>query len=146
VANGKVLLAHGTIPVPARLERYTDQTITDPAVLAGELAAVRADGYATAAGELEDGLVAVATPVLDGTGACIAALSVSGPEFRMRRESLAGTVGVQREAERGSQPFRHRRREDRQASALVRVIAPGRGLRPGSGPSSACSSGIPRSG
>jgi DNA-binding IclR family transcriptional regulator len=89
VANGKVLLAYGTIPVPARLDRYTEQTITDPAVLAAELATVRADGYATAVGELEDGLVAVATPVFDGTGACIAALSVSGPEFRMRRESLA---------------------------------------------------------
>lgn len=89
VANGKVLLAYGAIPVPAGLERYTEHTITDPAALAAELAAVRADGYATAVGELEDGLVAVATPVFDGTGACIAALSVSGPEFRMRRESLA---------------------------------------------------------
>ena len=68
VANGKVLLAYGTIPVPARLERYTEQTITDPAALAAELAAVRADGYATAVGELEDGLVAVATPGLRRDG------------------------------------------------------------------------------
>ncbi len=30
VANGKVLLAHAAIPVPRHLERYTDQTITDP--------------------------------------------------------------------------------------------------------------------
>ncbi|HEY5361646.1 MAG TPA: IclR family transcriptional regulator [Streptosporangiaceae bacterium] len=89
VANGKVLLAHGAIPLPRHLERYTDQTITDPAILAAELAAVRANGYATAVGELEDGLVAVAAPVFDSSGDCIAALSVSGPAFRLRPDSLA---------------------------------------------------------
>jgi DNA-binding IclR family transcriptional regulator len=88
VANGKVLMAHGAIPVPRRLERYTPQTITTRQRLEAELAAVRRNGYATAVAELEDGLVAVASPVLDATGACVAALSVSGPEFRMRPESL----------------------------------------------------------
>jgi DNA-binding IclR family transcriptional regulator len=88
VANGKVLLAYGAIPVPPRLERYTDQTITTHRELERELAAVRRNGYATAVAEFEDGLVAVASPVLDGTGACVAALSVSGPAFRMRPESL----------------------------------------------------------
>jgi DNA-binding IclR family transcriptional regulator len=88
VANGKVLMAHGAIPVPRRLERYTPQTITTRQRLEAELAAVRRNGYATAVAELEDGLVAVASPVLDATGACVAALSVSGPEFRMRPDSL----------------------------------------------------------
>jgi IclR family transcriptional regulator, acetate operon repressor len=88
VANGKVLLAHQAIPVPAELERYTEHTITRHDDLARDLAAVRADGYATAVSELEDGLVAVATPVFDSTGACIAALSVSGPEFRLRPDTL----------------------------------------------------------
>jgi DNA-binding IclR family transcriptional regulator len=82
------LLAYGAIPVPRRLERYTDQTITTHQALDEELAAVRRNGYATAVAELEEGLVAVASPVLDGTGACVAALSVSGPAFRMRPESL----------------------------------------------------------
>jgi IclR family acetate operon transcriptional repressor len=88
VANGKVLLAHGAIPVPRQLERFTDRTITDAAVLRTELEAVRENGYATAVAELEDGLVAVAAPVFDGTGACVAALSVSGPELRLRPELL----------------------------------------------------------
>ena len=88
VANGKVLLAHGAIPVPRQLERYTDQTITDRDALAAELARVRASGYATAVGELEEGLVAVAAPVLDAAGACVAALSVSGPAFRLTPASL----------------------------------------------------------
>ena len=88
VANGKVLLAYGAIPVPRQLERYTDQTITAREALTAELAAVRQNGYATAVAELEDGLVAVAAPVLDAAGTCVAALSVSGPAFRMLPESL----------------------------------------------------------
>ena len=88
VANGKVLLAYGAIPVPRELERYTAHTITKRSALEDVLAAVRRDGYATAVAELEEGLVAVAAPVRDGTGACVAALSISGPAFRMRPESL----------------------------------------------------------
>lgn len=89
VANGKVLLAYAAIPPPRRLERYTERTITDHQVLTAELAGVRESGYATAVGELEDGLVAVAAPVFDAEGSCVAALSVSGPAFRLRPETLA---------------------------------------------------------
>jgi IclR family transcriptional regulator, acetate operon repressor len=88
VANGKVLMAYGAIPVPQRLERYTAQTITSPDALSTELETIRRNGYATAVAELEEGLVAVASPVLDGSGVCVAALSVSGPAFRMPPESL----------------------------------------------------------
>ncbi|MGD0374176.1 MAG: IclR family transcriptional regulator [Streptosporangiaceae bacterium] len=88
VANGKVLLAYGAIPVPRQLERYTDRTITSHDALTAELAAVRRDGYATAAAELEDGLVAVAAPVFDPAGTCVGALSISGPGYRMQPESL----------------------------------------------------------
>jgi DNA-binding IclR family transcriptional regulator len=88
VANGKVLLAYGAIPSPPELERYTAHTITTHEALGAELDAVRRNGYATAVAELEDGLVAVASPVFDPAGACVAAVSVSGPAFRMRPESL----------------------------------------------------------
>jgi DNA-binding IclR family transcriptional regulator len=76
-------------PVMDKLSQQTGETV-NLAVPDGdeELAAVRRNGYATAVAELEEGLVAVASPVLDGTGACVAALSVSGPAFRMRPESL----------------------------------------------------------
>ena len=43
---------------------------------------------AKAVAELEEGLVAVAAPVFDPAGTCVAALSVSGPEFRMRSATL----------------------------------------------------------
>ncbi len=88
VANGKVLLAFGAIPLPASLERYTEHTITTAEALQAELAAVRRDGYATAAAELEEGLTAVAAPVLRPGGSCVAALSISGPAYRMPPEKL----------------------------------------------------------
>jgi len=88
VADGKVLMAYGALAMPERLERYTARTITDHDALKAELEEVRRNGYATAVAELEEGLVAAASPVFGGTGACIAALSVSGPAFRMQPESL----------------------------------------------------------
>jgi IclR family acetate operon transcriptional repressor len=90
VANGKVLLAYGALPLPGTLERYTAQTIITLDGLAAELDQVRKDGYATAVAELEEGLVAVAAPVFDPAGTCVAALSVSGPEFRMLPGTLDG--------------------------------------------------------
>ncbi len=89
VANGKVLLAYRAIEMPRQLDRYTEHTITSPGALQAELAEVRRVGYATATAELEDGLVAVAAPVFDGTGACVAALSISGPSYRMPPERLS---------------------------------------------------------
>ena len=41
-----------------------------------------------AVAELEEGLVAVAAPVFDPAGTCVAALSISGPEFRMLPATL----------------------------------------------------------
>jgi len=88
VANGKVLLAFGAIPMPASLERYTEHTICSVPALEAQLAEIRRDGYAKAAAELEDGLVAVAAPVFGPDGGCVAALSISGPAYRMPPEKL----------------------------------------------------------
>ena len=83
MANGKVLLAFAALPSPARLERYTEHTITTRDALTAELAQIRRDGFATAVAELEDGLVAVAAPVFGPGGGCVAAVSISGPAYRM---------------------------------------------------------------
>jgi IclR family transcriptional regulator, acetate operon repressor len=90
VANGKVLLAYGALPPPRVLERYTAQTLTTTDALAAELARVRRQGFAKAVAELEDGLVAVAAPVFGPGGGCVAALSISGPEYRMKPDMLDG--------------------------------------------------------
>ncbi len=82
-ANGKALLAFGDGGLPEALEPLTPRTIADPALLEQELDEVRRRGYATAVEELELGLHAVAAPVFDSAGNCIAAVSVSGPSYRL---------------------------------------------------------------
>jgi len=88
-ATGKVALAFGAATLPAgRLERFTPNTVTDRSRLAAELERVRVEGFAKAVGEREDDLNAVAAPVRGSDGDVIAALSVSGPAFRMRGVDL----------------------------------------------------------
>src|SRR5579862_5217178 len=82
-SDGKVLLAFGALRLPeGELESLTARTLTDPAALRSELTTVRHRGFAVARGELEDGLYGVAAPVFED-GACVAALCVSGPEYRL---------------------------------------------------------------
>jgi IclR family transcriptional regulator, acetate operon repressor len=92
-SSGKVLLAH--MPEAERqqvlarpLEAVTPRTVTDPAALLRQLDEVRARGYATIRDELEQGLNAVAAPVRQLSGEVVAALSVSGPSFRLRAVDL----------------------------------------------------------
>lgn len=87
-ANGKVLLAFGDDSVPAELPRLTPRTITDLEALRAELERIRRRGYATAVEELEVGLHAVAAPVFDAIGDCVAAVSVSGPSYRLPKARL----------------------------------------------------------
>ena len=92
-SNGKVLLANVGETERARLlahplERETRSTVTDPATLASQLEEIRRRGYATTMEELEEGLNAVAAPIRRADGEVVAALSVSGPAFRMRPVDL----------------------------------------------------------
>jgi DNA-binding IclR family transcriptional regulator len=89
-ADGKVLLAFDGARVdPAGLIKRTKRTIVDPKVLTRELDKVRRRGFAVAEGELEEGLVGVAVPVWEA-GSCIAALCVSGPEYRLDGKAARG--------------------------------------------------------
>ncbi|WP_163795764.1 IclR family transcriptional regulator [Mycolicibacterium sediminis] len=87
-SSGKILLA-GLEPgdvddlVDDPLTVYTSNTIRDLAALRDELATVRDTGWASVREELEIGLNAVAAPVRDSTGNVVAALSVSGPAYRL---------------------------------------------------------------
>jgi IclR family transcriptional regulator, acetate operon repressor len=87
-ANGKVLLAFGDGGLPRELTRLTRRTITDRGDLRAELDRVRREGVAVALEELELGLHAVAAPVFDCFGACVAAISVSGPAYRLTERRL----------------------------------------------------------
>jgi IclR family acetate operon transcriptional repressor len=103
VASGKVLLSALAERDVARivrrgLVRYTDRTMVDLEPLLEELARVRRRGYATALGEYELGLNAVAAPVIDARGQVIAAVDVRGPEFRVSAKRLAELSTQVREA------------------------------------------------
>jgi DNA-binding IclR family transcriptional regulator len=88
-----VLLAHvsptlreGLLARP--LQRFTERTITGPSTLRGELEAVTEQGYGITLEELELGLAAVAAPVRAHDGKVIAAISVSGPAYRLNADRM----------------------------------------------------------
>jgi DNA-binding IclR family transcriptional regulator len=92
-ASGKVFLAFGHDELLATTLRgglapHTARSLTDPEELRVQLGVVRSRGYATTAGELERGLHAAAAPVRDAGGAVVAAIVVSGPEYRLPLDRL----------------------------------------------------------
>ena len=102
VAGGKVLLA--SLPerevlrlVRRGLDRFTDKTIVNLEPLLEELARVRLRGFATAFGEFDAGLNAVAAPVHDARGQVIAAVDVWGPAFRVTPRRVPELVQQVRE-------------------------------------------------
>lgn len=93
VANGKALLAFQPEATIARvlagpLPRYTERTIADSQRLRRELAQVRERDYAQALGEIEEGLNAVAAPIRNAAGAVVAAVSISGPAYRVTADRI----------------------------------------------------------
>lgn len=99
-ALGKVLLAFAppaqVKPVldASALRRFTDRTITDPQALAAELAEVRRVGVSHEHGEVVAEVSCVAAPVKDPFGLVIAAISLTGPSYRVepKREDLGRAV------------------------------------------------------
>lgn len=92
-SSGKVLLAFcadevlgGFLNQP--LQQYTPHTVTAPDILRAQLAEVRHRGYAETTEELEIGLNAVSAPIRSVNRDVIAAISVSGPSYRLTEELL----------------------------------------------------------
>ena len=108
-SSGKVLLAGlGTAELrdrlPARLTPFTETTVTARSELEAQLARVRERGWASVHEELEVGLNAVAAPVYDADAEVVAALSVSGPSYRLgdaeieavAKRTVAAAEGISR--------------------------------------------------
>jgi DNA-binding IclR family transcriptional regulator len=92
-AVGKVFLANaGTAPPARKLRSYTDRTITDPQVLASEIALTRERGWGQARGEREADLNALAAPVFDGGGTLVAILGLQGPAARFDVKAMRSAV------------------------------------------------------
>ncbi len=109
-SSGKVLLAWGPAgdPDDLPLDRFTAHTVTDPNLLSQQLSHARELGWAATVGEYEDGLNAIAAPVFGLTGAVVAALSVSGPSYRLTDTTLTGlAAGVMAAAARLSERLGH---------------------------------------
>ena len=64
----------------------TSNTITDSDQLRSQLVQARLNGYAMDDGEIEAGLICVAAPVYDMNRKVVAAVSISGPDYRMRED------------------------------------------------------------
>jgi DNA-binding IclR family transcriptional regulator len=93
-SSGKVLLAALDVAevrarLPVELPTFTPATIDTLDDLLAELTEVRERGWSTVCEELEVGLNAVAAPVRDANDQVIAALSVSGPAYRVGEDSFA---------------------------------------------------------
>jgi DNA-binding IclR family transcriptional regulator len=81
-SDGKVFLAFADAHAGS-LDGRTEATISETATLEAEIARIRDRGWASAEGELEEGLNGVAAPVWDQAERCVGALSVSGPAYRL---------------------------------------------------------------
>jgi DNA-binding IclR family transcriptional regulator len=71
-----------------RFERFTHRTIATAEALRVEIEKTRRRGYAVDDEELEEGLRCIAVPVLDAQRLPVAAVSVSGPSFRVTSQKL----------------------------------------------------------
>lgn len=92
-SSGKVLLAHladdeREAIVNGRLTRFTPRTLTSSKALREELRSIREGGCAWALEEYEEGLNAVAAPIRARDGTVVAAISVSGPAYRLSEELI----------------------------------------------------------
>lgn len=110
-SSGKILLAHlpekerSALLTETGLKKVTPRTITAKTKLERNLAEARERGYAWALEELELGLHAMAAPVRDRDGEVIAALSASGPAYRLSEERLHELAPV---LVKGAQEISHR--------------------------------------
>lgn len=92
-AAGKVFLAHMTKDnlkalLSEPLKRYTSHTVTDVNQLCQQLATIREAGYGFTLEEHEIGLAAMAAPIRSLDGEVIAALAISGPQFRINEDTF----------------------------------------------------------
>jgi DNA-binding IclR family transcriptional regulator len=92
-ASGKAMLAHREPELVERviragMKRLTPLTITRHDQLRRRLAEIRRTGLAINHGERRPDIAAVAAPIWNGRGECVAAISISGPVRRFQDDNL----------------------------------------------------------
>jgi len=98
---GKVFLAWDVVELSTgALEKPTEASLDDPALLRADFTRSRRRGWAITLDELEVGLAGVAVPVRGSRGQVVAALGVSGPTQRLEgRFSELGRLLTKHSAE-----------------------------------------------
>ena len=97
-AVGKVLLSYSSdqgldfLIKEKGLQKRTENTITDPDQLKEHLKSVRRQGYAIDDEENEKGIRCVAAPIRNEKGKTVAAISLSGPAFRITKKVVQETL------------------------------------------------------
>jgi DNA-binding IclR family transcriptional regulator len=108
-AVGKAMLA--TMPrerveelLPAlQLQRFTRRTMTTREALLKELDRTSRRGYAVDDEEREEGVRCAGVAILDGRGEAVAAVSISGPAFRVTMQKIPQIAGKLIDCVRGIQ-------------------------------------------
>jgi IclR family KDG regulon transcriptional repressor len=95
----KLLLAYQPEEVRERilakpLVRFTKTTTTDPDLLRQQMEAIRTRGYHISSNDIEWGATAIAAPIFDKSGDCVAAVSVSGPKERLDPTTIERVLGL----------------------------------------------------
>jgi len=103
-ASGKIFLSH--MPKRGRdrflshapLIAHTSNTVTEPARIAADLAAVRENGYALDEGEFLRGIRCVAVPVRNAENKVVAAVAMSAPDKRVSVSQMMDCLPAMRSA------------------------------------------------
>lgn len=128
-AAGKVLLAHlpddeRSVRLALPLLTYTSKTVTNGDILEDNLSQVRLQGYAIVHEEFEEGFSGIAAPIFNHEGQVVAAVSVSGPTYRMGPGTVENFINFLQEtsqtisAEMGYNP----------RNSVSKVALPGNGV------------------
>lgn len=75
----------------ARLQRFTERTLTDPETLQNRFTLIRERGYDSALDELDYGIVSIAIPIFDRSRNVIAAINCSTSTTRISQDELVRT-------------------------------------------------------
>ncbi|MFH8766363.1 IclR family transcriptional regulator [Streptomyces althioticus] len=96
---GKLMAAHNPdleqrVLQAARLEQFTPRTLVDRGELRMEFSAIRTRGYSVSDGESVEGILGLATPIVDAAGTVNAAVHVSAPRGRLSADRLPFVVAA----------------------------------------------------
>lgn len=97
-AGGKALVSY--LPKPQRdkilqqteFKKFTENTICSVESLLQEFDLIHSRGYSLDNEEREEGVICIAAPLFDSFGDAIAAISISGPSYRLREKGVH-TIG-----------------------------------------------------